>query len=358
GLEIGPGPLGNAYAKWLENKRPGAYMEIYEQRQQPEYKKQRGAVINVLDEDEYVDYWVAQMGIEFMERRDQDQPWFLWVGFCGPHGPCDPPRRYAQMYDIDEMPVPDTWLDPLEDKPEFMRRERPDEMSEEDRLMLQRFYAYYHAEMTFIDAMMKRLLQRLEELGFADDTIVCTTSDHGEMLGQFGRFGKGNFFEPVTRIPTIWRLPDGNPVDRFDGLTETFQVAPTVLDFAGVEIPPQMAARSLRPILEGEQTDGQEAVMCEYMDNYRRYAGHCIRTERYKYANWGTEYTGELYDLQEDPGELNNLWDDPEYAGLRQKMADLLMDRQLHTQEPAYDAWLHKRPEHVEEPGWGRARPR
>jgi arylsulfatase len=155
----------------------------------------------------------------------------------------------------------------------------------------------------------------------------------------------------VTRMPTIIALPESEQPAQFDGIAETFSIAPTVLDYAGVERPPEMRAPSLRDVLEGKG-GGSGAALCEYLDNNRAKAGACIRTERYKYVTWGSEYIGELYDLQEDPGELRNLWDDPGYAGRRQEMGELLLERLLRSQEPAYTSWVTPLPEHVQEPGW------
>ena len=356
GMDIGPAPLGQAYARWLESKRPGAYEEIYEQRRRPEYKAQRGAIVNTLAEDEYVDYWIGESATEFIGRRDGAEPWFLWVGFCGPHGPADPPRRYAEMYDIDQMPVSPTYLCDCADKPEFMRRSGlPATISEDARTMLQRWYAYYCAEMTFIDDMMARILAQLRTSGFADNTIVVFTSDHGEMLGDLGRFGKGNFLQQVIRMPTIVALPDGPAVSTYDGVVENFRIGPTVLDYAEVQAPPEMTARSLRPIVEGGGDPlagtGDEFVLCEYVNNTRDLAGACLTTDRFKYASWGREYTGELYDLHDDPGEMRNLWADPAHAATRSELAELLNDRYLKSQQPAYTSWLYSLPEHVVRPG-------
>ncbi len=357
GQDIGPAPLGQDYARWLESKRPGRYLQIYEQRQTADYDD--CTLINVLDEDEYVDWWVADMAIEFMRAQSQDRPWLLWVGFCGPHGPFDPPRRYAEMYDPAEMPFPETYTMEMSDRPEFMRRPRPKTVSEQERLLVQTRVAYYYAMMTLIDDMLSRILGELERLGFADDTIIITTADHGEMLGDWGRWGKGVFLEQVVRMPTIVALPEKWDVPRrphrYDGVTETFSIAATALDYAGVEIPPEMAAPSLRPILEG-RADSRGDALTEYIDNNRARAGVCLTTERYKYAYWGTDYIGELYDLQEDPGERRNLWADPAYAGVRRELGELLIDRLLHSIEPAYTSFLHKLPEHVANPGWKRNR--
>jgi len=105
GLPIGLGPLGRDYAAWLEERHPGGYEAIYQQRRQPEYKAYRTAITNVLPLEEYVDYWIAENTTEFIER-DHEKPFFVWCGFCGPHGPIDPPQPYDTLYEIDEVVLP------------------------------------------------------------------------------------------------------------------------------------------------------------------------------------------------------------------------------------------------------------
>jgi arylsulfatase len=204
--------------------------------------------------------------------------------------------------------------------------------------------------------MMGNILGDLQANGQSEDTVVITTADHGEMLGDWGRWGKGVFLEQVVRMPTIYSLPErlrtGGYPSRYDGVTETFSLSATALDYAGVEIPPEMAAPSLRPVLEGTG-DSRGHALTEYIDNNRRRGAMLVTTERYKYAYHGTEYIGELYDLQEDPEELRNLWDDPAYADVRREMSELLMDRLLHSMEPAYTSFVRKLPEHVKSPEWG-----
>ncbi|MEA3401931.1 MAG: sulfatase-like hydrolase/transferase [Armatimonadota bacterium] len=358
GEPVGPAPLGQDYARWLEERSPGRYRQIYDQRQTSEYDD--STLINVLDEDEYVDWWIADMARQFLRDRaqDPDRPWLLWVGFCGPHGPFDPPRRYAEMYDPDQMPFPETYTLELSDRPAFMHRPAK-EATPEARRLVQTRIAYYHAMMTLIDDMMGRIVGELDSQGLGDDTIIMTTSDHGEMLGDWGRWGKGVFLEQVVRMPFITVLPDrwasaGRP-ERCDEVIENFSVAATALDYAGVAIPPEMQAPSLRPILQGEEHSRGHALT-EYVDNNRRRGGMCLTTDRYKYATWGTEYIGELYDLQQDPGERHNLWEDPGHADVRREMSELLMDRLLHSMEPAYTSFLNKLPEHVRNPGWGENR--
>jgi arylsulfatase A-like enzyme len=207
---------------------------------------------------------------------------------------------------------------------------------------------------TLIDDMIGRIQNALNENDQAENTIIIFTSDHGDMLGDLGKMGKGNFFEWVIRIPTIAALPprfhagtDFKPAlgSRFDGLVETMSLAPTVLDYAEVERLPEMTASSSRPIIEGEGS-GEECILCEYVSNDRKLKGKCVRTDRYKFAAWGRN-AGELYDLLEDPLEQHNLYDDPEYIPLRDKMRDILLEKLAESEMPPYTQWLEELPEHV-----------
>lgn len=342
GLTIGPAPLhfvnptyeGANYRDWLEERHPGGYEQIYEQRRQPEYKQNMTAIINVLPEDEYVDHWIASEAIDFLGRRDGSQPFFLWVGFCGPHGPFDPPRRYAEMYPIDDMPLPVTYRE-------------TSRFSLEDTTLIRRCTAHYYAMITLIDDMIGRIKTALNENNQAENTIIIFTADHGEMLGDMGRMGKGNFFEWVTRIPTIVAPPARfkQSSRRFDGLAETMSLAATVLDYAGIAPPPEMTASSWKPIIEGEAGD-KESILCEYVSNDRKLKGKCIRTARHKLAIWGRN-TGELYDLLEDPLEQNNLYHDAKHIHLRDEMRDILLQKMVESEMPPYTQWLRDLPKHV-----------
>ncbi|GAG26051.1 unnamed protein product, partial [marine sediment metagenome] len=186
GQNIGPAPLGQKYAAWLEKKHPGGYEEIYEQRRKPEYHQDKTAIVNVLPEEEYVEYWIAEEAKNFLrKRKESSRPFLLWVGFCGPHGPFDPPKRYAEMYSPANMPLPKTF------SPE--RYKNP----EQEIKTLKKVIAYYYAMMTCIDDRVGSIIDELKKNGQRENTIIVFTSDHGEMLGDKNRFGKGCFYEPV-----------------------------------------------------------------------------------------------------------------------------------------------------------------
>lgn len=321
GLPIGPAPLGPHYAQWLEARHPGGYELIYEQRRQPEYEKYRCSIVNVLPLEEYVDYWIAQNTMDYL-KNPPSEPFFIWCGFCCPHGPHDPPRPYDALYPLDQIEFPPNYHAKPGGQPRATTREEDD--------IMRRYISYYWAMVTLIDEQIGRIMQTLTERGLWQNTPVMFATDHGEMLGDFGRGGKGNFYEPVIRSPFIVTLPGGDsPPRQIDDLVETMDIAPTILDYAGLPIPPEVQARSLRPLPAGKG-HGKDAVLCEYTTNDRRVSGKCVRTRRYKYCFWGKSRPEQFYDLQEDPHERRNAIADPRYRAEidahRQLMLDMLTD--------------------------------
>jgi len=321
GLPIGLAPLGRDYAAWLEERHPGAYEAVYEQRRGPEYKKYKTAITNVLPLEEYVDWWTPENTIEFI-RRDHGRPFFVQCGFCGPHGPEDPPKPYDTMYPMDESLFPPNYRVDQDGNPRTITAEQ-DEVA-------RRFCAYYYGLVTLIDDMVGRIMAALEEKGILDNTLIIFVSDHGEMLFDRGRLGKGNFYEPVIRMPLIVKPPQqGAEAMQVDGLVETFDVAPTALDYAGAEIPPAMSASSLRPIIEGKAS-GKKVALCQFVTNDKSVKGMCVRTERYKYAYWGGKRPEQFFDLQEDPLERRDLMDEPKYRDEIGRHRVLMIDRMMN----------------------------
>ncbi len=331
GLPIGPGPLGPTYASWLEARHPGGYEKIYEQRRAPEYRGHLQSITNVLPLEEYIDYWIADQSIEFL-RYPGSSPMFLQVGFCGPHGPIDPPRPYDGIYPFSEMPQPKRRTD----DPPASPKGRPGSRWEDDDLLLCRFMSYYWGLVTLIDDMVGNIVKVLEERGIRDNTLIAFVSDHGEMAGDYNMMGKGNFYEEVTRVPMIVVPPGGDAsTHRIDGLVETSDLAATFLDYAGVDRPPQMQAQSLRPLLEGTG-QARESVFCEYLTNDQSRKGKCVRTDRYKYVFWGRESQSEFYDLQEDPDEMRNLYGDPKYGAEIDRHKDIILDTLMNSEKFYY----------------------
>jgi len=338
GQDIGPAPLGWDYGNWVNERLPGGYETIYQMRQQPAYKAQRGTLAHPLPAALHVESWIGDNTVDFLSAPP-DQPWFCWCGFTGPHGPLDVPPEYLFNYLPEDMPEPLRWdLDKSDRLP--YRNTRPRVMNERESHLARLFIAYYHALMDLIDDQVARLVEVFDQQGLWDNTLVMFTSDHGEMRGDFGLYGKGNFYDPVTRVPTFVIPPGGQvAAPRFDGLIEMFDLAPTALDYAGAEIPETMAAQSLRRELETGQ-GGREAVFCDYVTNDRSRRGTMCRDGRFKLCLWheDEDYGAELYDLVDDPLELQNRADDPALAGVRAELMERLALRRLEVEAPIHSA--------------------
>lgn len=331
GSALGPSQLGPVYADWLENRRPGAYEQIYEQRRGPEYRDSMTAIVNALAPDEYVDHWIGENTSTYLDR-EHERSFFVWSGFCGPHGPFDPPQPYASMYSPDNIPVPPLFRKRQHGAP---RNAVPAFDGPQGEDLIRRLIAHYWAMMSLIDDMVGRIMSVLTERGLWDNTMVIFTTDHGEMLGDFGQLGKGNFLEQVIRVPYIIVPPGSGPPPtdtrprHVDDLVEHVDLAPTILDYANVAVPSGLSGRSLRALIENDSSRPapRDSVLCEYTTNDRSRRSICLRTHRYKYIVHNNGQATEFYDLIEDPTEQVNVATDVRHTNELLRHAELLIKR-------------------------------
>ena len=184
--------------------------------------------------------------------------------------------------------------------------------------------AAYYAMIKLIDDQVGRIMAALEATGQRENTLVIFTSDHGEMLGDHGLIQKGcRFYEGLVRVPLIFSWPGHvKSAHRSDALVELRDVAPVLLELAGLPVPERMQARSLVPMLSGEESAGEhrDFVRCEFYDALDQADGTfatMYRDRRYKLVVYHGHSLGELYDLEKDPGEFENLWDSPDHTAVK-----------------------------------------
>lgn len=292
-----PGSYGPEYANWLNNKRPGAYESIYEARRAQDSYGKIGVVDMPIAQDEYVEHYIAENAKAFIdERAESSEPFFLWCGFCGPHGPFDPPEPYRNLYSPAEIPLP------LELEGWRSWREKWDED------VMRQCVAYYWAMVSCLDDLIGGIASHLKEKGIFDRTMIIFTSDHGEMLGERAKMGKALFYDSIIHVPT-WVKPSADV--SFENrsvqqITEVMNIAPTILDYAGVDIPETMTAHSWRPLIEGG-SDGTKMIFSEHVTNDLSEMSKCVRTETHKYIRFFNSGLEEFYDLTDDPLESRNL---------------------------------------------------
>ena len=298
--------------------------------------------------------WCAQKAINFVEAAAAfDRPWFFSVNFFDPHHPFDPPEEYLCRYvdRLDDVPLPSFLEGELDSKPVFQRIDHGGaynnpklfpyaRMTVDDHRLVR---AAYWAMVDLIDDQEGRILQALETSGQRENTIVIFMSDHGEMLGDHGIYLKGPYFyEPAVRVPLIVAWPGRTPGGRrSDALVELIDLAPTLLEAAGLPLYAGMQGQSLWPMLSGAAPLDQhrEDVYCEYLNAMPWHKdppafGTMLRSEDYKLVMMHGLATGELYDLGRDPNETYNLWNDANYGVVRQGLVERLCDRIAFTADP------------------------
>jgi uncharacterized sulfatase len=170
-----------------------------------------------------------------------------------------------------------------------------------------------------MDREIGRILDALDRTGLAENTLVVFTTDHGHFLGQHGLIAKGAFhYEDLLRIPMCARWPARIPAGQVSGaLQNQVDFAPTFLEACGIEVPGRMQGINQLPVWEGREKTLRDCTLVENRHNPTTVHLRTLVTERYKITVYRGAPYGELFDLQEDPDELHNCWDDPAYASIK-----------------------------------------
>ena len=267
--------------------------------------------------DKFSSELFTDSAVQFIENYDQTDPFFLYLSFTSPHDPRTPPGEYATMYKPEDVPVPENFY-PEHPFDNGEMRIRDEVLAPFPRTpeIVQQHIADYYGMITSQDAEMGRLLQTLEAKGQLDNTIVIYTADHGLAVGQHGLFGKQNLYSHSIRVPSIFAgpgVPEGVTVD---ALTYLYDVFPTVCDLTDVDCPDTVEGSSLVPLMEGCVDKVRDTVFAAYKDIHRTVSDGRWKLIRYyvsKETGKGTDFL-QLFDLENDPWETNNLADVPDHA--------------------------------------------
>jgi uncharacterized sulfatase len=189
------------------------------------------------------------------------------------------------------------------------------------------FMQAYHASTTFMDAQVGRVLDALERLKLADNTVVVFISDHGWSLGEHGQWQKRLLFEESARVPLIIYAPKAKGNGRASGRTvELVDLHQTLADVCGLKAPSSLEGKSLKPLLDDPQAAWTKPAYTQVTRGKANdVMGRSVRTERWRYTEWdGGKKGTELYDHENDPKEYKNLAEDPKHAGTVEEMRKLL----------------------------------
>lgn len=287
--------------------------------------------------------------IEFMS--ESDRPFVAWVNYQDPHPAFICPPPYDTMFNPEDMELPEAFNSyDRNSQPQrnevWRKHSEMDICTDED---MKKAIAHYKGQIKYVDDNVGRMLDFLGESCLKQNTVVLFFADHGELLGDYGMIHKlPSFYDCLTKIPVIIRHPDGRWTgERFTGLTEEVDLVPTLLDILGIEIPPTMIGKSwVKQIDKGDYT-GKENIICEAgggaptcmepIEGYKLLAPHVptsfgcsamLRQGDFKLSIYADDRC-ELYNLQNDPGEIHNLYGNQEYFKIQTEMTLTLLKRLL-----------------------------
>jgi arylsulfatase A-like enzyme len=295
--------------------------------------------------------WIGDRSLEFLKTRDRSKPFLLWTSFGDPHHPFDCPEPWASLHHPDEVDIAEHRELDLDRRPWWHRatlegvpnlsdpilkkfRTSGTRILEQSEAQLREMTANYYGMISLIDHNVGRLLVALDELGELDNTYILYTSDHGDLLGDHGLYLKGpTLYESLLNVGMIAAGPGVPKGVRNDALISTLDLAATFCEIAGTSLPPGCQAQSFLPLIGPNYTaaEGRDSAFCEWRVGDSRCGVElrlsCIRTADAKLTLDEVSGAGEMYDLVNDPNEMNNIFDDPAAAKMRKRLNDIRQAR-------------------------------
>ncbi len=333
--------VGQHYVLWLEEKGCSNWRDYFTA---PTGTMDEKELFHwQLPEEFHYNTWIADRSNELIKQYQQeDEPFFLWASFPDPHPPYLVPEPWASMYDSNKLTVPQITPGEHEKNPPHFamtQEESPDfsgymesgfaihgyhshlVFTEEEH---RKAIASYYGMISFMDQQIGRILDQLDESGLAEDTLIVFTTDHGHFFGQHGLQFKGGFhYEDLIKVPFLVRYPGVVPAgEQSESLQSLVDLAPTILGFAGAAIPGAMSGVNQVDVWRKRATDARDHIVCEFRHEPTTIHQKTYVNDRYKITVYYNQTYGELFDLQQDPGEIANLWDDEDSKELK---AELLL---------------------------------
>ena len=290
--------------------------------------------------------WIAERSNAMLEDyKNNDEHFFLWASFFDPHPEYLAPEPWDSMYDDKELTIPAMTEGEHEKNPPHFGKTQEDNPDFSDLhesgfgihgYRSHHYYEYgakkkltdydkkklvstYYGMVSMLDKYVGKILDKLDELGLTENTIVVFTTDHGHLFGQHGLQAKGGFhYEDLIKLPFIVRYPDHVPAGHTSSAIQSLvDLAPTFLSLCGLAIPHSMTGIDQKQVWLGESDQARDHAVCEFRHEATTIHQKTYVDEKYKITVYYNQTYGELFDLENDPGEINNLWNEEEYAELK-----------------------------------------
>jgi choline-sulfatase len=314
-------------AMWEEKGLWDAYRADYRERFSTKPHMVRPSTLGL---ENYADVYVGQQAKQYLQNYNRQEPWCCWVSFGGPHEPWDTPEPYASMYDPNGMPPPiprqSAGDRPLGNLDNMMNRMNP--KFEEGEIGKLR--ADYAGNVTLIDAQIGEILEAIQERGELENTVIIHCSDHGEMNGDYGLIYKSNFLNGAVRVPLLVRTPETvkNAAEDLvcESPVEWIDIGPTLVELAGGELKHRQFGKSLNPVLADTESTHREFAISEISGEIM------LLNQEWKIAlnTDGKPYL--LFNVQNDPDEINNLAGLPEMKELETELRLQILEHLFQTQ--------------------------
>ena len=300
--------------------------------------------------------YVTDRALDYIRGKDGgEQGWVLSLNYIKPHPPninCEP---YCSMFDADDMPAPTRRHEELDHAHPYIRGATGAGQHRDER-HAREFRACYYGMIAELDENLGLVFDELEKSGAWDDTLIVFSADHGEQLGDHYLVGKGHFYDGAMHIPCIVRYPDTSSDDTrgqsVASFVESVDLAPTVLEWLGVEKPDRFQGQSLMGALRGDEVyAGKSEIHYEF--DYRSGARQVepdtdmdqhllwvLRDARYKYVQFAdARMPPLLFDLQRDPGEFENLAQKAEYGAVVLDMCQRMLRWRMYHEDQRMEHW-------------------
>ncbi len=296
---------------WLDGPKPG----------------RANVGVSSVDNDHHpTGFWTAET-LKFL-KDNKSRPFCIWYSFHGPHTPITPSKPWAEMYDADKLTLPGNNAYRFDFNTPGLDGTQKKSGTFSESLHRQTL-AYYYGLVSQIDHNIGRVLDELDRLGLADNTIVVYTADHGEMMGEHGCWTKGmQGYDATLRVPLIVRLPGVVPAgQRRLELVESIDLLPTLLEAAGLDVPENIQGRSLLPLVRNKATDWRSVAFSEIGVPGRGVRAITARGQADKYVLFrqnGKTVFEQYFDLADDPWEMTNRVNDANCAASLQRLREKL----------------------------------
>lgn len=339
--------VGQHYALWMEEKGCTNWRDYF--RPPTGTMDPTHTYTWPIPEEYHYNTWIAERTNALLEQyKDNDEPFFLWSSFFDPHPEYLVPEPWDTMYDPERLTIPAIVPGEHDKNPPHFRKTQeldPDFsdlmetgfsihgyeshlryaygekklLTDEDRKKL---VAIYYGMISMMDNYIGKILDKLDALGLAEDTIVVFTTDHGHFFGQHGLQAKGGFhYEDLIKLPFIVRYPGQVPAGKqSDAIQSLVDLAPTFLSMSGLPPVQGMSGVDQSEVWLGRQAQARDHAIVEFRHEPTTIHQKTYVDGRYKITVYYNQTYGEIFDLQVDPGELNNLWDEPAYTRLKMEL--------------------------------------